>query len=351
MLRDAHSEEANSPASRNMSAALAKQRLEPLWLHLKGITHLIVLPSAALAEIPVEALVAARPGGLDRPWSAMPPRVRCLPGCASRGAGGRPASCWPWVTPPSARRAESPPPTPPDHGIAILAVPPNGIADLFGLKAGDVLLEYNGTDSSRSRPQASPSRPGSSGFRSSSGDGEVRTVELSAGWGIQSIPAARPPRSSWLSAPMRPSILLPAAALDPLPGTRREVEAIAAFSPAAGPPPCSAPRPPTGLAAAGPVRRPEGYRFLHLATHGKTNPDVAMSSAVILAPDPDRPADPTALEADGQITAEQIVQTWDLDADLVVLSACETGLGRYAGGEGYLGFAQALFVKGRGASS
>src|SRR5262249_5111502 len=38
--------------------------------------------------------------------------------------------------------------------------------------------------------------------------------------------------------------------------------------------------------------------------------------------------------------------TWDLDADLVVLSACESGLGRYAGGEGYLGFAQALFVKG-----
>ena len=40
------------------------------------------------------------------------------------------------------------------------------------------------------------------------------------------------------------------------------------------------------------------------------------------------------------------MRTWDLDADLVVLSACESGLGRYAGGEGYLGFAQALFVKG-----
>jgi len=29
-----------------------------------------------------------------------------------------------------------------------------------------------------------------------------------------------------------------------------------------------------------------------------------------------------------------------------VLSACESGLGHYAGGEGYLGFTQALFVKG-----
>ena len=55
---------------------------------------------------------------------------------------------------------------------------------------------------------------------------------------------------------------------------------------------------------------------------------------------------PPALETDGGITAEQIVRTWDLDADLVVLSACESGLGRDAGGEGYLGFAQALFAKG-----
>jgi CHAT domain-containing protein len=71
-----------------------------------------------------------------------------------------------------------------------------------------------------------------------------------------------------------------------------------------------------------------------------------MSSTIILTPDPDRAADPTAPETDGRITAEQIVRTWELDADLVVLSACESGLGRYADGEGYLGFAQALFVKG-----
>jgi hypothetical protein len=81
------------------------------------------------------------------------------------------------------------------------------------------------------------------------------------------------------------------------------------------------------------------------------NPSVALSSAIFLAAEPDRPAssaDPAGLEStpDGQSTSEQIVRTWDLDADLVVLSACESGLGRYAGGEGYLGFAQALFVKG-----
>jgi CHAT domain-containing protein len=73
---------------------------------------------------------------------------------------------------------------------------------------------------------------------------------------------------------------------------------------------------------------------------------------VFLAAEAERPAsssgDPAALESapDGQITAEQIVRTWDLNADLVVLSACQSGLGRYVGGEGYLGFAQSLFVKG-----
>src|SRR5262245_56274829 len=35
-----------------------------------------------------------------------------------------------------------------------------------------------------------------------------------------------------------------------------------------------------------------------------------------------------------------------LDADLVTLSACKTGLGRKSGGEGYLGFSQALFLAG-----
>jgi CHAT domain-containing protein len=141
--------------------------------------------------------------------------------------------------------------------------------------------------------------------------------------------------------------------LAPLPGTRREVQAIAALFPndqvttLLGPEATESNL--QGLAQSGALK---GYRFLHLATHGKANPNVALSSAIFLAAEPERPAtpsaDPAAVESvlDGQITAEQIVRTWELDADLVVLSACESGLGRYAGGEGYLGFAQALFVKG-----
>ena len=73
-----------------------------------------------------------------------------------------------------------------------------------------------------------------------------------------------------------------------------------------------------------------------------------MSSALILGPDEGgrSPSGFAASESDGRITAEQILNTWTLDADMVVFSACETGLGWKASGEGYLGFAQALFIKG-----
>jgi CHAT domain-containing protein len=49
---------------------------------------------------------------------------------------------------------------------------------------------------------------------------------------------------------------------------------------------------------------------------------------------------------DGRLTAEQILHGWRLDAELVTLSACETGLGKFSEGEGHLGFSQALFVSG-----
>jgi CHAT domain-containing protein len=132
-----------------------------------------------------------------------------------------------------------------------------------------------------------------------------------------------------------------------LPGTRREVEAIAGLLPKErstlllGESASDAAL--QELVRSGALKR---FQYLHFAAHGETNPAVAMSSALILAPDPERPSGPGGPSTDGRVTAQQIADTWELDADLVVLSACESGLGRYAGGEGYLGFAQALFVKG-----
>jgi CHAT domain-containing protein len=90
----------------------------------------------------------------------------------------------------------------------------------------------------------------------------------------------------------------------------------------------------------------KSFRYLHFATHGRNDWASAYRTALLLAPDPDRSADPLAVDSDGEITAEQIARTWNLDAELVVLSACETALGKQAEGEGFLGFAQPLLAKG-----
>jgi CHAT domain-containing protein len=132
-----------------------------------------------------------------------------------------------------------------------------------------------------------------------------------------------------------------------LPGTRREVAAIAGLFPVGK----------VTTILGGEAResvvqelarsgRLKGFRFLHFAAHGRYDPRSAYRTALLLAPDPDRTADPSSFDTDGEVSAEQIARTWELDADLVVLSACESGLGKQAGGEGFLGFAQPLLAKG-----
>src|SRR5262249_43907128 len=45
-------------------------------------------------------------------------------------------------------------------------------------------------------------------------------------------------------------------------------------------------------------------------------------------------------------SVREIQRGWELKAELVTLSACETALGREAGGEGFVGFTQALLMAG-----
>jgi CHAT domain-containing protein len=102
------------------------------------------------------------------------------------------------------------------------------------------------------------------------------------------------------------------------------------------------------LAANGDLRR---FRYLHFATHGQMDSQSAMRSALILAQDrlPDSLEQVLAGKEmyDGRLTADHILHHWKLDADLVTLSACQTGISEhYEGGEGYIGFAQALFLAG-----
>ena len=89
------------------------------------------------------------------------------------------------------------------------------------------------------------------------------------------------------------------------------------------------------------------YRFLHFATHGKSNPNVAMSSALMLAPEPDhwlgRPDGAGDRRRDHRRPDRPDLGPRRRPGRPLRL---RDGSGQYAGGEGYLGFAQALFVKG-----
>jgi CHAT domain-containing protein/Tfp pilus assembly protein PilF len=91
------------------------------------------------------------------------------------------------------------------------------------------------------------------------------------------------------------------------------------------------------------------FHYLHFATHGQVNQASAFESALILAQDHLSTADDVAAGVafyDGRLTANEILQHWKLNAELVTLSSCESGLGRDGGGEGFLGFAQALLLAG-----
>jgi CHAT domain-containing protein len=135
-----------------------------------------------------------------------------------------------------------------------------------------------------------------------------------------------------------------------LPGTRQEVQALARLVPDAtlllGS--AASEQNLTQLAASGKLKT---FRLLHVATHGEVDPIDPRRSALILAQDrlPAQPADAVLRNQkalDGRLTVDTILREWRLDADLVVLSACQTGLGKEAGGEGLLGFTQALLQKG-----
>jgi CHAT domain-containing protein len=78
------------------------------------------------------------------------------------------------------------------------------------------------------------------------------------------------------------------------------------------------------------------YRVLHVAGHGVLNDASPMHSYLLLASSEGN-------SEDGYLEAGELMQM-DLGADLVVLSACDTARGKYAAGEGIIGFSWALFA-------
>ncbi|OQY03647.1 MAG: hypothetical protein B6I20_04570 [Bacteroidetes bacterium 4572_117] len=80
------------------------------------------------------------------------------------------------------------------------------------------------------------------------------------------------------------------------------------------------------------------YKYLHIATHGFVNSEKPELSGIILAPI-------KTGGNDGVLYSGEIYNL-ELNSDLVVLSACETGLGKVSKGEGIIGLTRALLYAG-----
>ena len=124
--------------------------------------------------------------------------------------------------------------------------------------------------------------------------------------------------------------------MKPLPATRTEVETISSFFPGA--------RTLLGRDATEETIKslaPQARR-LHFACHGLLDERFPLNSALALS----IPEHAEAGRDNGLLQAWEIFDELRLDADLVTLSACDSGLGKEMGGEGLVGLVRAFQFAG-----
>ncbi|HKV07183.1 MAG TPA: CHAT domain-containing protein, partial [Thermoanaerobaculia bacterium] len=146
-----------------------------------------------------------------------------------------------------------------------------------------------------------------------------------------STPAAPPSRLVAFGDPRYPK-----DRWESLPYSRREVESIAQVYPGAHlylGEEATEERAKSGIRDA---------RVLHFATHASIDDRTPLDSALVLT----LPEDLAAGRDNGLLQVWEIFESVRLDADLVVLSACESALGRELSGEGLLGLTRAFQYAG-----
>ena len=122
-----------------------------------------------------------------------------------------------------------------------------------------------------------------------------------------------------------------------LPFTRSEADQILAVAPAASSMKALDFRANRTFATSGELSK---YRYVHFATHGYLDTTRAGLSAIVLSL-----VDPEGKPLDGFLRVHDIYNL-SLPAELVVLSACETGLGKEVTGEGLDGLTRAFMYAG-----
>jgi tetratricopeptide (TPR) repeat protein len=333
---------------------LAQQRLEPLAAHLAAtdqlpaVRHLVVVPVGRMAGVPVEALT-------DRYTVSYAPSATVFARLRHKHRPLESPTLLALGDPNFTSPQSGPPPQPPEHGLYLALVLPGSNAARAGLRGGDVLLSYGGTKLT-TKEDLKLAEAGEAVPIRAWRDGRV-LAELRIDPGKLGVVISQDPPALALRKRRDLDLLADARSRDgarPLPGTRLEVAALAALLPKDKTTLLQGSKASEQeldqLAAAGKLK---DYRLLHLATHGTVDPTSAAHSALLLArdrlPGPDEQARLAAAGKKvptGRLSVADIAERWELDADLVVLSACQTALGPDGGGEGLLGFAQVLLAKG-----
>jgi CHAT domain-containing protein/tetratricopeptide (TPR) repeat protein len=133
------------------------------------------------------------------------------------------------------------------------------------------------------------------------------------------------------------SAVLRGEVFPPLPTTRSEVQSIAALFPGQAT---------TFLGSEAKEERVKAVakdaRYLHFACHGVLNERFPLDSALALS----LPKNPKPGEDNGLLQAWEVFDSLRLDAELVTLSACQSGLGKEMGGEGLLSLTRAFQYAG-----
>ena len=338
-----------SPARRERLVwSVDKHWLPPLRPHLAAagkqpaVKRLVVVPTRFMSAMPVELLapdlvVSYAPSGTI--FAQLAARHRAL-SAESMLALGDP------VFPPLARKLS----TPPSTGLFVNAVLYGSSAAQAGVRDGDVLLLYDDValrtfDNLRTAFKKSP-QASLTLWREGKEQTLAKASPVGVGLSNQSPPKAI---AAWResNAPV-----IRGESYAQLPGARVEVEALARLTGKGCRTLLGSEASEQSLDAMARDGSLAKFRILHLATHGQVNLARPEWTSLILS----RDKLPTLTENlervrqgkrpfTGELSVETILRDWKLDADLVVLSACQTGLGQQTSGDGLLGFSHALLQK------
>ncbi|MFM7150564.1 MAG: CHAT domain-containing protein, partial [Gemmataceae bacterium] len=325
------------------------QRITPLLKHLDGLHTLYVVPVNWMAGIPIEPMLP------DRTISYVPSGTFL----ARRGKTlDKPNTILALGDPVFPKLAETKPALSvlPPGGLLLTQVVPNGVAAKANLKPGDVLVSYAGTKLESVEQlgkliadNAEKKEVTVEFWRES----EDKVVPRDVAPGRLGVILDREPAREAILAKRKSDTMLAKLTRGEewaeLPGTSIEVaELQKLFGPSGSTYLTRAEASEQNLDALRKKGALKGYKYVHIATHGQANNVIAFNSKIILSQDRPKATMAPLGEPllDNELTASEVMDHWKLEAELVTLSACETGLGLQAGGDGLLGFAQSFLLAG-----